>query len=487
VSSAATASWPAATVGAPAALESDASSIQLVGSLGGSATQVQVVGTHAYVGGPDSLRIVDVSHPASPTVLGSYPFAVADVYVVGNVAYLAGTGGMQIVDVADAAHPVLRGSYDLPLLANPTSQTATYVQVTGDYAYVIFQESVIAIPPWHGDLAIVDVRDPAHPALRSRYNLGPSFSGLAVLDGYVYVGGTTDVGGATARFFNPYLSILDARDPLAPTPIGSYHGADLVNQSGGALAVADGVAWLGLVNEPTLRSFDAHDPASPTPIGSLAIKASDLRVVDQFAYVAEMNAGLAVVDIRNPAAPVRRASYGPLGRPSGVDVAGDLVYIASDTGLRIVRFLPRTTALIPAGGGTLDATVGRVSYQFPSGAFAGTAVVTHTLRIDGDVPPAPAHIRIGPAFEITAGYSATGLLAQPAVPITITVGYTDSERGSAVADTPALYYWDGSAWVKEHSSVLDQTARTVTAASKRLGVWALMGDPRRALLPILRR
>ena len=152
-----------------------------------------------------------------------------------------------------------------------------------------------------------------------------------------------------------------------------------------------------------------------------------------------------------------------------------------------LRFLPRTIALIPTGGGTLDATVGRVGYQFPPGAFADTAVVTHTLRIDDHLPPAPAHTGIGPAFEITASYSATGQLVSPALPITITVGYTDSERGSAVADTPALYYWDGSAWVKEPSSVLDQTARTVTATSKRFGIWALMGDPRRALLPILRR
>jgi hypothetical protein len=210
-------------------------------------------------------------------------------------------------------------------------------------------------------------------------------------------------------------------------------------------------------------------------------------VAGQLAYVAETDAGLAIIDIRTPAAPARRASYGLIGRTLGVDTAGDLVYVATDSGLRIMRFTPRTTALLPTSGGTLDATVGRGAYQFPPGAFADTAVVTHTLRIGNDLPPAPIHTRIGPAFAITATYSATGQLAQPALPITLTVGYTDSERGPAVADTPALYYWDGSAWVKEPSSVLDQTARTVTAASKHLGVWALMGDARRALLPIVRR
>jgi hypothetical protein len=203
--------------------------------------------------------------------------------------------------------------------------------------------------------------------------------------------------------------------------------------------------------------------------------------------VAETETGLAIIDIRDPSAPLRRVSYGLVGRPHSVDTAGDLVYIAGDFGLQIVRFLPRTTTIIPAGGGVLAATVGRISYQFPPGAFAGTALVTHTLRIANDLPPAPAHIRMGPAFDITARYRATGQLAQPALPISITADFTDAERGAAVADTPALYYWDGSAWVKEPSSALDQQARTVTATSKRLGLWALMGDARRAMVPILRR
>ena len=101
-------------INAAAALGTDTSSIQLVGSLSGSATQVQVVGTQAYVGGPDSLRIVDVHNPASLAVLGSYPSTVEDVHVVGNIAYLAGPNGLRIVSVADPAHPILRGSYDLP-------------------------------------------------------------------------------------------------------------------------------------------------------------------------------------------------------------------------------------------------------------------------------------------------------------------------------------------------------------------------------------
>ncbi len=482
------ASRPIATASVSAALGSDTSTIQLVGSLSGSATRVRVAGTRAYVGGSNSLRIVDIGHPSSPIVLGSFPGDVADVNVVGNLAYLVGISGLQIVDVADAAHPAARGSFNLPV-ASTTQQSATRIQVVGNAAFVIFQQLIVAIPPYREELAIIDVRDRSRPVLISRYDLGPSFNDLVVKDGYAYIGGTTDVGGATLRLFFAYLSILDLHDPANPMQIGRYQNtAAFVSQGNGGIAVVHDLVYLGIGNEPVFYTLDVHDRTHPAQLGSLATSASALRVAGQFAYLAETTAGLAIVDIRDPSALAVRATYSTLGMPSGVDVAGDLVYIAAgDSGLRIVRFLPRTTALIPSGGGTLAATVGRVIDQFPAGVFADTAVVTHTLRVADDLPLAPAQIRIGPAFEITATYSATGLLAQPAVPFTITVGYTDFERGSAVADTPALYYWDGSAWVKEPSSALNQTARTVSATTKRLGIWALMGDARRAWLPTLRR
>src|SRR5689334_16844608 len=69
------------TIRAAAALGTDTSTLQLVGSLAGSATHLRVVGARAYVGGPDHLRIVDVSDPATPVVIGSYAAPVEDVQV----------------------------------------------------------------------------------------------------------------------------------------------------------------------------------------------------------------------------------------------------------------------------------------------------------------------------------------------------------------------------------------------------------------------
>jgi hypothetical protein len=471
-----------------AALGNDTSAFALIGSLGGSAARVQVVGRRAYLGGSGSLRIVDVGDPAAPSVLGSYPAAVADLQVVGDLAYVAGAGGLVIVGVADAANPTLRGTYDLPQAGDIFDQSASRVQVVGSHAYVLFQQAIQAIPPYRTELAIVDVRDPSKPVLRSRFPLGPSFNDLSVESGYAYIGGTTDFGG-TARFFSFYLTVLDVRDPTHPIVLGRYQDTDvLYHASTGAIAVADGVAYLGLSSGPALYTFDVRDPNHPLPLGSLDMKVADVRVDGQVVYSVGTTFGLAVLDARDPSVPAVRATYGLPGTPSGLDIAGDLLYLAAgDAGLRIVRFTPRTTAAIPPGGGTLAATQGTIAYEFPAGAFADTALVTHTLRLGGDLPPAPALVRIGHAFELTATLSATGQPAQPALPYTITISYTDAARAPAIADTPALYFWDGVAWVREPTSALDQPARTVTAASTRLGLWALLGQSRRQLLPVVSR
>jgi hypothetical protein len=50
-----------------------------------------------------------------------------------------------------------------------------------------------------------------------------------------------------------------------------------------------------------------------------------------------------------------------------------------------------------------------------------------------------------------------------------------------VEDTLALYYWDGSQWVKEPSSVVDTAANTVTAHARPLLSLGGAGRDRRSL------
>ena len=145
-----------------------------------------------------------------------------------------------------------------------------------------------------------------------------------------------------------------------------------------------------------------------------------------------------------------------------------------------------TSALIPTEGGTLSSTFSSTSYAFAAGTFTDTAIVTHTVAF-ADVPSYGELVSIGQAFDITAVYSSTGQAAEPAFPYTITVHYTDDEKGPAIGDTLAVYSWDGDEWVKETSSVVDAQDNTLTATPSHFSLWAALGETRRGFLPLVRR
>jgi len=116
-------------------------------------------------------------------------------------------------------------------------------------------------------------------------------------------------------------------------------------------------------------------------------------------------------------------------------------------------------------------------------------VVTHTVLYPGGVPSGGEPVGIGHTFKVEAVYSATGQPAQPASGkvYTVTVAYSDAERGPVIEDTLAFYYWDGSQWVKESSSVVDPGGDTVTATPDHFSVWAVLGETRRVYLPLVMR
>ena len=94
---------------------------------------------------------------------------------------------------------------------------------------------------------------------------------------------------------------------------------------------------------------------------------------------------------------------------------------------------------------------------------------------------------IGRTFELSAVYRDTGQAAQlgPGQSFTATLHYTDAERGGAIESTLALYSWDGSAWVREPTSVLDAGTNTITAAPNHLGLFAVLGNTLRLTLPVV--
>ncbi len=147
--------------------------------------------------------------------------------------------------------------------------------------------------------------------------------------------------------------------------------------------------------------------------------------------------------------------------------------------------ITRVSGEVGTDGGSLTSYHGDTVVQIPAGAITDTVVITHAPAYG--MPPGGNLTGIGKVFDVTAVYSSTGEPAQlaPGQTYTITVQYTDAEKGPAIESTLALYSWDGSQWVRESSSTVDTDANTITAQPNHFSLWAVLGETRRVYLPLV--
>jgi hypothetical protein len=147
---------------------------------GRGAVDVTVVGRYAYVacvGNRSAMQIVDISDPTHPINQGEYPATVPirDIAVIGQYAYLAAFGGksLRILDVSDPMKPVVVGTGVTP------SVEAHSVDVSGHYAYVADLNGI----------SIFDVSDPAATQRSAYFHTNSSGYSVAVEGNYAYVVG----------------------------------------------------------------------------------------------------------------------------------------------------------------------------------------------------------------------------------------------------------------------------------------------------------
>jgi hypothetical protein len=472
----------------------------------GWAQAIAAAGGYAYVADERrGLQVVDVSTPSTPSSAGSYETVgePQGVTVDGSYAYVAdGDNGLRIIDVATPAQPLAEGEY--------ATRAAANVTVNAGYAYVVDS---------NGDQCfhVIDVSDPRNPLETGWYNTDWAYD-AAIQEDYAYVAGTSglsivnvadpavpwgvgvdgagthhsvEVHGDTAYLTRPDgLRTVDVSDPFAPSEIATWSSpgwASDVAVAGSLAYVADGGSGLRIVDLSAggIVEIGSYEPAGAS-FERVALDGST-------AYVADWNGGLRIINVADYRSPTEIGFYDP---PGGVgrDVAvkDGYVYLANDDwGLFILEFAPSTAASIPVEGGTLTSTLDDTTYQFPDGTFSRAVVVTHTVRLPETLPPAGDLVDIQHAFEATAAYSDSSEPAQP-VPgasYTITIGYTDEEKGPAAEETLQLYYWDGNTWSQDGilSSDVDQTANQVTSRVNHFSLFAIFGETRQIFLPVVIR
>lgn len=337
--------------------------LSLIGQLSGDVSAVVFDGTRAYIGLAQRLVILDVSHPATPIMLGysmPLPDSIRGIAVTSELShsfiYAIAGPMLHIINVSDPVRPTPVGSLDMLVAAE---EIAVYSAGNG--------QTYAAMTAGINGLRLVNVTNPTNPVEIAFFDT-PGYAWRVAVD-------VTTVAHHAYAYVVDRLSalrIIDITDPAYPSQVAQYSGYNN-NLHGGDVAVAHGYAFLG--DYSWLRILNVTDPARPreTRYGGAAIPVGNVvkvALAGNYAFSLGQASDLVVIDVRNPEEPIRSIyqyrTYGePLDIAGGIQLPGQeipLVFAASGSrGLQIVTWTDpvHPTAL--------------ASYDLPSNAY-GIAV-----------------------------------------------------------------------------------------------------------------
>jgi len=308
---------------------------------------VRIRGRYAYCI-EDGLRVLDLIDPAHPATLGvnGEIFGPMEVVTYGQELWgiLAGASGIEAIYLNDPwvpYSPMWVGDYrgggsEIAIDGNVLCLTglAVYEQTsplqfdyratipsrTNSSSDVAVRNGIACATDWYEGLQIVDVHDPRHSALLSYFEETNHSLHVSASDGRAFVSG-----------YRPGVQVLDVSDPSNARRIAEWDGVFTyrvrVRGSIAVIADADG-----------LKTMDISHLQSPRLLGSLPMddEPADFVLDGSYAYVANLAAGLTVVDLTDPTAPRTIARVDP-GSAVGIAKRGDSLYLAMvDQGLQIV-------------------------------------------------------------------------------------------------------------------------------------------------------
>jgi len=235
--------------------------------------------------------IYDISDPYNPALVGEYNpqdspgYGIYCVTIDGNIAY-AGTGGdyaMDIVDIQNTASPELVGRLDAS-----SGSGFDQIIINGNLAYARYHDMIE-----NDKIAIIDISNASEPQLLGRFTVAQ--------------GGCRDMAlGSRYLYFSSYqyqgLTALDTSDPSGPVIFQEFRMPD--------------------------RAMDIFISRQGGHI-------------DRYAYIADSDSGLQVVDIANPASPQIVESYDIGGRALSICREGQYDYLTKENyGVLIFEYMP---------------------------------------------------------------------------------------------------------------------------------------------------
>lgn len=277
----------------------------------------------AYVTcGYSGVKVFDVSDPHEPTEVANvssssegyaHQFDMRD-----NLMFIGdGRGGLKIIDFENVSSPVVLSQY--------TGDYAWDVEVIGNAAFVANGFNSI------GDrLTIINVTDPITPVLLASYATAGDATDIEIVEDLAFL--TTSYSGFT---------VFDVSNQTHPMQLAQYVGQSASNADLGDIEIVGDLAFLSYwgQNFKILNISDLSDIGVVSEFnGSSTIFSVHIDIDRSLAFLCTTEDGLLLLDIHNPTQLTEVAHYFDGGKPNGIEVVGNLVYMADqDNGFVILE------------------------------------------------------------------------------------------------------------------------------------------------------
>lgn len=338
----------------------------------------------------------------------------------GSVSIDARIADWTAAMAASWLNATLAGSYDAP---NPGDGIKIATQ--GNYAYIVRNNSP--------NFVIANVSNPAAPTLVTAIDVANTPTNIAVSGTHAYITSTAN---------NAELQILDISNPASPAVNATYNATG--NANGQAVAVSGNYAYLTRAANGSTDEFvvlNVATPTAPVRVGGYSnnVSMNDVTVDGNYAYVSTSSnaAELLVVNIATPTAPTLTSTFNLSGNGSSLALAkhGNNLFMTWSAGGANVSRVDAINVTAPASPSLISSLNIGASVALndicidPTGAYAflGTNIGAAELQIISIANP--ASMSIAKTVDITGGnYSLNGVAYNPTLDIVVGASSADTKE-----------------------------------------------------------
>ena len=297
-----------------------------------------------------------------------------NVILDGDYAYVSvgKYGGVRVVDVTNPKTPREVGYYDTTGDDNRTA-------IAGNYLYVADGKK---------GMRVIDVSDHTNPKAVGSIILPDSVLGVTAHAQYAYLA-AGKLGLVIADVSNPtrpeVVSIYDTPGSAENVVVNESIVYTLnqniqITQTQTASQTISTFAYVA-DGDKGILILDVNNPSTPMVVGQLALtgEAHTLVVANNYAYVACGSAGLQIADVTLPTHPFVVGSLDTNGDAQDVAVANNYAYVANgNQGVSVIDvfepFAPREVGTIDSTGPTQGLAVAG-AYVYSAGGRQGVSIV----------------------------------------------------------------------------------------------------------------